>query len=51
MGRIRYKEKDYKCSCTGDWCVGVCRDTHLHRKRKWSNPKNLCPSAERKERK
>ena len=39
-----------KCACTKDKCDGICRDTHLHRKRGDKYPKDRngiqwCPAS------
>ncbi len=30
------------CASGGE-CEGICRDHHLHRKRNWTSPKDVCP--------
>lgn len=39
----------YYCACNGLLCNGICRQTHLGRKRDWAEPKDKCPSAYTKE--
>lgn len=35
----------YLCACNGLPCGGICADTHLHRKRDWTEPPDCCPET------
>ncbi len=46
---LKARYQNWLCACNGDKCEGSCRDEHLHRKRNWTNPKDTCPAAFKKQ--